>query len=90
MGLVLITIKIMPESPSTNLENIRKETDSLLKKEGATSISFEEKPIAFGLKAIFARISMPEERGSDIIETTVAKIKGVSSVTIEDYGRAFG
>ena len=80
----------MPDSPETNLAKIKETAQFLLNKEGAKNISFEEKPIAFGLKAILVKIDMPEEKGTDIVESTLAKIPGVSSVTIEDYRRAFG
>ena len=54
------------------------------------NISFEQKPIAFGLKAIIMKMDMPEDKGTDIVEEKLAKISGVSSITIEDYRRAFG
>jgi len=90
MGLVLITAKIMPESVETDLESIKSSIDLAMKEEGVNSISFEEKPIAFGLKAIFARISLEESKGSEIVEKIISGIAGVSSVSIEDYRRAFG
>ena len=90
MAVVSIITKIMPESPETDLVAIKDEAKSSLEKEGAQNISFEEKPIAFGLKAIFAKFAFPEEKGTDIVESILSKIKDVSSVTIEDYRRAFG
>ena len=87
---VVIIVKLMPESPDTNLEAIKKAARSLLEPEGAKNISFEEKPIAFGLKAIMLKTDMPEEKGTDLVETKLASISQVSSVTIEDYRRAFG
>lgn len=80
----------MPESVETNLEEIKKSSLSLLEPEGAKNISFEEVPIAFGLKAVKMKFSFPEEKGTDIVETKISSIKNVSSVTIEDYRRAFG
>lgn len=90
MAIVSIIVKIMPSSPESNLESIKKSAQSLLEAEGALNISFEEKPIAFGLKAIKMKFAFPEEKGTDIVETKLSSIDQVSSVTIEDYRRAFG
>jgi len=90
MATVIIITKLMPDSPDANLEAIKSQAKALLEKEGAKNMSFEEKPIAFGLNAIYVKIDMPEEKGTDIVETVLAKIPHVSSVTIEDYRRAFG
>jgi translation elongation factor aEF-1 beta len=90
MAIVAVIVKIMPESPSTDLEAIKAEAKSQMEKEGAQNISFEEKPIAFGLKAIFLKMAWIEAKDTGIIEETLAKIPEVSSVSIEDYRRAFG
>ena len=90
MATVVIITKIMPESPTVNLEEIKKESKHLMEKHDAKNISFEERPIAFGLKAIIMKIGMPEEKGTEVVENTLSSIKNVSSVTIEDYRRAFG
>lgn len=90
MATVILIVKIMPESPSSNLEGIKTNAKIALEKEGATGLSFEEKPVAFGLKSIHAKFAFPEEKGTDIVESILQKIPEVSSVTIEDYRRAFG
>ena len=87
---VVIIIKLMPEAPEVNLTEIKNQAQALLTPEGAKNISFEEKPIAFGLKALQVKMDMPEEKGTDTVENKLSSIKGVSSVTIEDYRRAFG
>ena len=80
----------MPDSPDANLEAIKLTAKEFLEKEGAKNISFEEKPIAFSLKAIQVKLDFPEEKGTDIVESILSKIPHVSSLTIEDYRRAFG
>ena len=80
----------MPDSPEADLEAIKSAAKDLLEKEGARNISFEEKPIAFGLKAVNVKLDMPEEKGTDIVESILSRIEHISSVTIEDYRRAFG
>jgi len=89
-GIVAVIVKIMPSSPETDLEAIKANAKSVLENEGAQNISFEEKPIAFGLKAVMVKMAWPEEKSTDIIESILSKIENVSSVRIEDYRRAFG
>ena len=90
MATVVIIVKLMPDSPSADLVLIETTAKELLEKEGAKNISIEEKPIAFGLKAIQIKLDLSEEKGTDIVESILSKIEHVSSVTIEDYRRAFG
>ena len=89
-GIVAVIVKMMPSSPETNLENIKSKATELMEAEGAQNISFEENPIAFGLKAIMMKMAWPEEKSTDIIENELAEIENVSSVNIENYRRAFG
>lgn len=90
MAMTALKIKMMPESPETNLDEIKKEAEVLLAKEGALNISFEEEPIAFGLKALIATMAWPEQFDTDKAENILRDIKKVSSVEIIDYRRAFG
>ncbi len=90
MAIAAIITKIMPVSPDTNLKEIENSAREAMEKEGAQNISFEEKEIAFGLKAIMMKMAWREEKDTSIIEDSLAKIKNVSSVRIEDYRRAFG
>ena len=57
---------------------------------GAKAVTFEEKPVAFGLKAVILKMAFPEEKGTEFVEQEIAKVPHISSVTIEDYRRAFG
>lgn len=90
MATVIIKVKMMPESQDVNLEDVKKEVSKVLIPQGANNISFEEQPIAFGLKALILKTDMPESKGTDLVEEKLSKVKGISSVTIEDYRRAFG
>ena len=90
MNAVAIITKVMPDSPEADLEAIKEESQKILEKEGAMNLSFEEKPIAFGLKAVMIKFAWPEEKDTEIIEISLAEIENVSSAKIEDYRRAFG
>jgi len=89
-SVVAIIVKLMPESLQTDLREIENKARHIMEKHHAQNISFEERELAFGLKSLHMKMACPEELGTDIIEVELAKIPNVSSVTIEDYRRAFG
>jgi len=90
MGTALIQLKIMPESPETNLDELQSEIEKTIKENNGNNPKFEIKPVAFGLNSITASFSMDESFPTDPFETEVSKIKGVNSAEITDFRRAFG
>ena len=89
-GIVAIIAKVMPESTDTDLNALKFEVEKVLVKLGALNVSCEEKPVAFGLRALFFKFAWPEEKDSSIFEDALGKIEGVGSAQTEDYRRAFG
>lgn len=89
-GIVAIIAKVMPDSPDADLKAITIEAEKKLVHLGAKNISVEEKPVAFGLKALFFKFAWPEEKDSSTYEDALAGIENVGSVNTEDYRRAFG
>lgn len=87
---VIVKIKIMPDSAQAPLTEIKNHIQVFMEKHKARSLALNEEDVAFGLKAIIIQCALPEEIGTDIIETGLGKINHVSSVSIEDYRRAFG
>ncbi len=87
---VVVIIKIMPKSVSSNLKHIEDEIRKKMEPHGGKSITFEEKEVAFGLKSITLKMAFPEEKGTDLIEKLIYEVPEVSSMVIEDYRRAFG
>ncbi|MEM4605979.1 MAG: elongation factor 1-beta [Candidatus Pacearchaeota archaeon] len=88
MGKVLITYKIMPESPETNLEKLKKEIKENFEKNKGKVLSITEQPIAFGLKSLNFIVMLDENEESAPLEDSIKKIKEVSSVDVIDYRRA--
>ena len=86
--MTAVKLKIMPSSPDEDLEEIKEKAKSYLEEKGAMNLSFKEEDIAFGLKAVIATFAWPESYDTDILDNL--KAKGVSSVEIIDYRRAFG
>jgi elongation factor 1-beta len=89
-NVAAIIVKLMPESPNIDLKQIEADAKIAMESHGAKNISFEERPVAFGLKSIHMKLAIDESKGTDLVESELAKIAHVSSVTIEDYRRAFG
>ena len=90
MGIVALILKVMPSSPDANLGKIKTEAKEVLSKLGGKNISFEERPIAFGLKAVMVKMAWPEEKDTDIAVDALKEINEVSEIDVEDYRRAFG
>lgn len=91
MADVIITMKIMPESPDVDLDGIKKKADNEIKSFGGEIGKVEKEPIAFGLTALNLIFVADESKGStEQLEENVSKIEGVSSVKITDVRRALG
>jgi elongation factor 1-beta len=90
MGIAAVKIKILPNSPETDLETIKEKTKELVESLGGKNCNFEEEPIAFGLKAIIAFFAWSEEVELEKLEEKIRELEGVSSIQVIDMRRAFG
>lgn len=90
MGTALITLKIMPESPDSDLEEIKSSSKAIIEKGQGKLENTKEEPIAFGLKAIIISFALDESLELESIEEELKKIQSVSSVQVIDMRRAFG
>lgn len=87
MGEVIATIKLMPESPEVDLEQM-KEDIKISIPEGAEFHKIDEEPIAFGLVALNVMVIVGDaEGGTEKVEENLAKVKGVSNVEVTDTRR---
>jgi elongation factor 1-beta len=87
MGIAGIKIKIMPESPETNLEEIKEKVKLIVEEKGGKNREYEEESIAFGLRAIIAFFELSEDIEPEGIEEALESIEGVSSVQLIDMRR---
>ncbi|MBI5392647.1 elongation factor 1-beta [Candidatus Woesearchaeota archaeon] len=91
MADVIVTFKVMPESPEEDLKHIEQEAKKLIEKHDAILGKVEIKPIAFGLNSLNLIMVMDENKGStEELEKKISAIKGVISVDVIDVRRAVG
>ncbi len=91
MASVIITLKIMQESPDVNLAELQKAAEGVVTHYKARVMKVEAQPVAFGLKALMLTFSRDEALGdTEPIEQDVAKLKGVASVQVTHASRALG
>ncbi|MBN1645571.1 elongation factor 1-beta [Candidatus Woesearchaeota archaeon] len=93
MAVVIITLKIMPESPEVDLDRIKEDSIKLIQdfagKEGDMRTDIQ--PVAFGLQSLNITFTSDEKKGStDEVEKQIADLDGVNSVEVTDVRRAIG
>ena len=91
MAQVIITIKIMPENPGIDLDEIKVKAENIIKSFDGHVGKTEIEPVAFGLKSLNLTFVRDESLGgTDEMEEQVAKLDGVNSAEISDVRRAIG
>jgi elongation factor 1-beta len=91
MAIVVITLKIMPESPDTDLKRLTELATKEIASFGGEVGKVVEEPIAFGINALNLFFVMDEKKGStDALETKISGFDGVNSVEVTDVRRAIG
>ncbi len=83
MGNVAVTYRLMPEGVGTDLDRIRGEATRIIRRGRVQNV--EERPIAFGLRALEILVIMPDEGG--LVETTEEALRGLQGVqSVETVG----
>ena len=92
MTQVVVTLKIMPESPEVDLDKLSEDIISKIKEfAGECETKVEKEAIGFGLSALKILFTMDEAKGDiDPLEEKVKQIEGVNSVEVIDVRRAIG
>jgi len=91
MADVVITLRIMPDSPKTDLKAIEEKARTYIGDYGGDVGKVDIQPVAFGLKALNIIFVSNEDIGStDKLEQNIASIEGVNSVEVTDVRRAIG
>jgi len=82
MGEVSLTIRVMPDDASLDMGKLKDNVVSALP-DYAKLVGTEEKPIAFGLKALLIKIVMPDQSPDELIEK-ISTIEHVENAEIQD------
>lgn len=86
MGTVIANIRVMPDDPSVDLDELKQHITKAIP-QGVTLKNIQEKPIAFGLKALNVMVTMPDGAGgTDKVEEALSKLPRVQSVETTDVG----
>jgi elongation factor 1-beta len=87
MGKVAAKMKVMPESPDVDLDDLQDRLEHSLP-EGAKINGFERDDVAFGLVALIPTVIVPDDSGgTEAVEEAFDDVDGVESVTVENVGR---
>lgn len=90
MGMTAVKIRLMPTAVDINFEKLKEEAKEKIEQGEGKNVSFEEQPIAFGLKAIIAFFALNESKELEPIEESLRTIADINSVEVIDIRRAFG
>ena len=92
MAKVVITLKIMPDSPEADLSMIEDQAkDKIITFSESPEVKVEHEPIAFGLKAVNIMFIMDEDKGdTEVLEKDLGTIEHVQSVSVTDVRRTLG
>lgn len=87
MGEVVATVKLMPESPDVDLEQMKIDVQSVVN-EDAELHKIDEEPIAFGLVALNVMFIVDDcEGGTEVVEEKLSKVSNVNSIEVMDVRR---
>jgi elongation factor 1-beta len=89
---VIITLKIMPESPESDLKAIEDDSLKLIKGfAGDVETKTIIEPVAFGLQSVNIKFVLDESKGgTDVLEQEISQIPNVNSVEVTDVRRIIG
>ncbi|WP_135822488.1 elongation factor 1-beta [Halostella litorea] len=87
MGKVAAKIKVMPQSPDVDLDDLQERLENTLP-EGAKINGVERDEVAFGLVALYPTVIVPDDAGgTEAVEEEFGNVDGVESVEVENVGR---
>lgn len=92
MALVVVSLRVMPESVEVSLERLKKKVEEKIKEfAGESEVRVEEEPIGFGLSSL-KFIFVIDERKSNLepLEESIKEIGGVRGADVVDVRRAIG
>jgi elongation factor 1-beta len=87
MGKVAAQLKVMPNSPEIDLDELQETLEATLP-EGAEISGIERDDVAFGLVALLPTVIVADDAGgTEAVEEAFSKVEDVESVSVESVGR---
>ena len=91
MAKMLITFKVMPDSPETDLKDLRIKVQKIVSDFGGELLDRDViEPVAFGLNALKLMVYIDEAKGSEDLSILISNVEDVSSADVIDMRRAVG
>ena len=90
MANAIVTIRLMPRSPEEDLSTLEVDARAVIERLGGVLGKTERTPVAFGLIALKLYIVIDERKGTQVLETELGALTGVSSAEVLDFRRAVG
>ncbi len=91
MATVVITLRIMPETPEFDVASAEEKVKTKIEAFGGKYGKTDVEPVAFGLKCLKTVFLLDENKGStEELEKEIQSIKGIGSVDVTDVRRAIG
>lgn len=88
MANVIATIKIMPDSPERDLEELSAKIEEKISEFGKV-YKKSVQPVAFGLKALIYAVMMEEKKGgTEPLEEGLGTIEGINDIQVTDVTRS--
>ena len=88
--MAAVQLKIMPGSPSVDLDEITKKATDLIVESGSKNCQSKIEPVAFGLNAIIMLFAWEETDPTDDLLDKIRDLGNISSVEVTDFRRALG
>ncbi|ERJ05563.1 Elongation factor 1-beta protein [Halorhabdus tiamatea SARL4B] len=87
MGKVAANLKVMPENPEVDLDDLQERLEQSLP-EGAKINNVDRDDVAFGLVALLPTVIVPDDTGgTEAVEEAFSEVEDVESVSVEEVGR---
>jgi elongation factor 1-beta len=87
MGDVAAKLKVMPQDPEVDLDDLQERLEASLP-EGARIRGVQRDDVAFGLVALLPTVIVPDDAGgTEAVEESFETVEGVESVSVEEVGR---
>ncbi|MFB6155247.1 MAG: elongation factor 1-beta [Haloferacaceae archaeon] len=87
MGKVAAVVKVMPNSPEVDLDELQDRLEASLP-EGVEIRGFERDEVAFGLVALIPTVVVPDDAGgTEAVEEAFSGVDDVESVQVQNVGR---